>query len=97
MWISLPKAGATLVGYPFLEPTDITTCLMTDGSQTVTLEEAMANGWFDGMAQGWDSTIQSYVPVGVFPWYSHQLDPFHGYWITTYQDNLALIIPAPAS
>lgn len=94
MWISLPAAGAALFGNPFNDQITFANCLMTDGTQTVSLDQARNLGWFDGTCTGFDAVGQGYVPVGIDPWYAQTLDPGQAYWITTNQDNLALIIPA---
>lgn len=94
MWISLPAAGLALFGNPFNDSIDWISCLMTDGTQTVSVEQAANLGWFDGSCIEWSAQDQGYTTVGTMPWYKQTIDPGHAYWITTAQDNLALIVPA---
>ena len=94
MWISLPSPDFTMFGHPFNHPVPLANCLVTDGTQTVSFAQAAANGWVDGWVWGWDAEGQGWIQVTPndpdFP----NLEPFHGYQIQTYVENLALIIPA---
>ena len=94
MWISLPKAGLTLIGHPFNHNVVFANCLMTDGTQTITMDAARTAGWTDALIFGWDGVGQSYMNIGIDPWWLPDLEAYRGYWMTTFQDNLALIIPA---
>jgi len=96
MWISLPQSGggdggATLFGTPFNHKVLLANCLVTDGTQTVSFLQAATNGWVDAWVWGYDNEFQGWVnvstPNGV-------LEPFKGYSITSYVDNLALIVQA---
>jgi hypothetical protein len=94
MWVSLPKAGLTLFGHPFNHVVTFANCFMTDGTQTLTMDQARTAGWTDALIFAWDGPGQSYINVGIDPWWYPDLEPYRGYWMTTFQDNLALIIPA---
>jgi len=96
MWISLPVDGATMFGNPFNNQVNWADCLITDGTQTVSLETAVGLGWIDGSCTEYDAPTQGYVTVGLLPWYKQTLDPGHAYWLATFKPNLALIIPASA-
>jgi len=48
------------------------------------------------MGYWWDSSNQSLCDLGLPEDYvnDNTLQPWHGYWVQYYADNLALIIPA---
>ncbi len=94
-WISLPKAGWTLVGYPNMTPTTTAyeNLLVTNGIETKSMADAVAAGWIDGVCLAWING--AYDSVGLpdqFPSYE-ELQQGKGYWFKTNIDNLALIIP----
>lgn len=94
MWISLPIAGFTMFGHPFNHSVPIANCLVTDGTQTVSFATAATIGWIDGFVWGWDAAGQGFIQVLPEDFDYPDLEPFHGYQIQSYVDNLALIIPA---
>jgi hypothetical protein len=98
MWISLPVAGTTQIGFPFASPVQVANCMFTDGTQTISWDAAANLGWFDGFAWGFTNGF-GYIQIGTDPdsYNSTQFDPYNGYLINTSMDNLAIIIPAPAS
>ncbi|BCW99012.1 MAG: hypothetical protein KatS3mg024_1839 [Armatimonadota bacterium] len=96
-WISLPKAGWTIVGYPNMTPTSkaYEALLVTNGIETKSMADAVAAGWVQDFALVWDSASSSYKSVGLpdsFPDLEN-LEINKGYWFFTLVDNLALIIP----
>ena len=95
--ISIPKTGWSLIGQPFTNATLWTDVMVTDGTQTLTLQGAINAGWIGRIAFTWDtaSGIWGYVGTGARgSRFDDSLRPWHAYWITTYRDNLAIIIPA---
>ncbi len=97
MWISLPKAGNTLIGNPFYESIVWANCLMTDGNVTITVTQAKGApyNWTTGIAKGWNTSTNGYYDVRVESYAPNQeLLKSQGYWIKTNVNNLALIIPA---
>lgn len=107
MWISLPGSGAGtgdwhLIGHPFAHSTAVddgsgngTNISFTDGTDVKTWGEAVSLGWVgaelfgDDPSAGGVFTVQ-YDGLG----YSDSLEAGKSYWINTYVDNLAMIIPA---
>jgi len=102
MWISLPgQPGAPIsehwIGHPFLETVEWVDIQVTDGTQTISVQDAVANGWLEGYWQYLDAPTQSgYAvdPDGILG--DTFLSPWHMYKVLTYKNNIALIIPAPA-
>jgi hypothetical protein len=108
MWISLPgnqfdgkdKGGWHMIGHPFNH--DVTSdkgsgtgdnLFFTDGTTLKTWGEAVDAGWVDGTLSGWDSGTSftiTYDGLGD----RMDLQAAHAYWLLTYRDNLAMIIPA---
>jgi hypothetical protein len=96
-WISLPKAGWTLVGYPNMTPTSkaYEALLVTNGIETKSMAAAVAAGWIADSALGWNPSLRRYETVGLpdaFPDLEN-LQINKAYWFQTLVDNLALIIP----
>lgn len=94
MWISLPSTGFTMFGHPFNHSVKLADCDITDGTQTISFTEAVGRGWIDSGCWGWDAVDQGYFRVRPNDRLHPLLEPFHGYQIESYRDNLALIIPA---
>ena len=95
--IALPVKGWTLIGYPFLTATLWDHCLVTDGSRTLSLNDAVAAGWIGRIAFTWDSASGNFGYVGTGARgsrFDDSLRPWKAYWLATYQNGLALIIPA---
>lgn len=113
MWISLPCAGWTLIGYPYSYPAPDSepgepffvgdaypweSVSVTDGTVTKTLYEASQRGarWISSNAYWFDSMTQGALDIGLpedFPM-SDSMVAWHGYWVKSYKDNLALIMEA---
>lgn len=114
MWISLPKAGWTLIGYPHSYPSpdpypgppyyvgtpyywaDVK---VTDGIETKSLRDASQYGanWLSSVALWYDNTSGREVTLGLPDDNPDEqsLIGWHGYWVRTYKDDLALIFEAP--
>jgi len=98
--ISIPKSGWCLMSHPFTSPIPWLDLMVTNGAQTLTLQQGAAAGWIGRIAFTWDSRIGNFGYVGTGARgsrFDDSMRPWRAYWVTTYQDNLALIIPAPAS
>ena len=100
-WVSLPKLGATRIGDPFNAPIDWASVQVNDGTRVSSLRDAAKNvtpGRINSVAQSFDSAAQKTRTLGLpedTP-DSTQLQPWLGYWVYSLQDQLALIVPAPA-
>ncbi|MHB9036462.1 MAG: hypothetical protein ACYC64_07325 [Armatimonadota bacterium] len=99
MWISLPRAGWNLIGWPYNTPATIdqdtgAPLMFTDGIDMVSWADAVnVKGWLSGDSmqyyQGsWNFTGFNYG-------YEDQLVPGKGYYINTTVPNLAMVITAP--
>lgn len=96
MWISLPKAGLSLIGTPFNNSVLLADVQVTNGTQTISWDQAVNLQWVDSTIVGYNAVLRGYYDVGTddILFDIVTLDPFHGYWVKSFQDNLALIIPA---
>jgi len=100
------NGGWNLIGHPFNHDTAISATsdeygnplgdniFVTDGKELKTLAQANDDGWLDGAFQYWDGSTQSMLSTGYFFNDDDHLRAKHGYWVRTYKDNLAMIIPA---
>ncbi|MDI6829363.1 MAG: hypothetical protein QME62_12850 [Armatimonadota bacterium] len=107
MWISLPGkqndnigGGWTLIGTPYDVNYPWENVKVTDGTQTITVKEAcnLPDPWLAQMHFYFNAEYQSLETLSYpeqFP-NSTELVPWHGYWINSLKDNLALILEAPA-
>jgi len=97
IWISLPKAGRNLIGNPFSYEYTWGDAKVTDGNETISLEQARDRGWLNSVALWWDASAGSSRDVGLTDdWcYTDVLYPWHGYWVTSNIDKIALILEAP--
>jgi len=101
IWIGLPKRGWTLIGNPFNSSFTWQNAKVTDGNTTKTLQEACqypgSANWVQSIVYGWNANSQGMYDVGLpddFPT-SEELEAWHGYWVKSYQDKLALILESP--
>ena len=102
IWISLPHMGATLIGDPFDFAVDWSTVWVNDGTRMLSLTEAtktITPTWINSTAKYLDSVTHKYKHLGlpVDKPDSTQLLPWFGYFVTSQQDNLALVVPVHAS
>lgn len=98
-WISLPRTGWNLIGYPNSNPASATyeSLKVTNGIETLDIAAAAApaKAWVSASAYWWDNAAGSMKSVGIpdeFP-DKESLEKNEGYWFYTNQDNLALIVP----
>ena len=96
MWISLPKTGWTIIGCPFSYNVDWNAVEITDGTATVPLSTARNNSWLYTICYWWDSQAGGLQQIGLDDdWVGDStMRPWHGYWIQSLKDNLALIVEA---
>jgi len=89
---SLPKAGWNIIGCPFPTEHKWADMRITNGTTTVSLEQARDNGWLNSVGIWWDSEYQSSRDVGLPDDYcfTDYLQPWHGHWLRTFVDNLTL-------
>jgi len=100
MWISLPgqtgsNGGYHWVGFPFNHPIPWVNVKVTDGTQTLPVQDAVAAGWLLDFWAYMDGPSQSTFnvdPDGIMG--ADVLEPGRMYQVVTYRSNLALIIPA---
>lgn len=99
IWISLPKAGKNLIGNPFSFDYLWANAKVTDGNETVSLATAAAapRSWINTVAIWWDAPAGSSRDVGLPDDYAYTdyLHPWHGYWVTSNIDKIALILESP--
>lgn len=95
-WISLPRKGWTLMGYPNNTPAsvDFANLLVTNGIETKTIDDAINAGWVSNYAFTWDNGVRSLLSVGSDGLTDlASLEKGKGYWFQSLVDNLALIVP----
>ncbi len=95
-WISLPRTGMTLIGNPHSYSVKWESIEVTDGTKTVSMSDACRKElWIDPLVYGFDSSRQRIVVVGMADDYpdSEFLEPWHGYWVKSLKNNIALIVP----
>lgn len=94
VWVSLPKAGWALIGNPFNRDFNWPDAKVVDGNVTISLQEAAkTEGWLNSLGYWWDNSAQGLCDIGIsddFPWTETMLS-WHGYWIETFVDKIALI------
>lgn len=101
-WLSLPKTGLTLLGYPFDFPLNWFDVQVTDGFKTVSITEAARKenpAWINSVATFYDSTRRETLRVGLIDDNPDTvvLLPWYGYFVTSKRDDLALLLPARRS
>lgn len=105
MWIALPglqydgsnAGGMHWIGHPFIHTVSIQSCVVTDGSVLLSIQEAVDRGWLDGLWATRDNQAQASRTAGLALLSPDDtfLRATGMYQITTHRDNLALIVPAP--
>jgi len=99
MWISLPgqtgmNGGQHFIGHPFDHAVPFVNVLVTDGTRTIPVMNAIAEGWLEGYWPYLDGPTQSVLQVDPDEIVgSPYLEPGHMYVVNTMKANLALIIP----
>lgn len=89
--------GFTLIGLPFQDKQLLANLSITDGNHVVSMADAIAMNWVDNTLWWWDSANQQQKTVKISGGDDTYLWPWRGYWIRTFRDKLALIIPASSS
>ena len=95
--ISIPKKGWSLIAQPLATVTIWNNLQVTDGTETKSLQDAITAGWIGRIAFTWDAASGDWGYVGTGARgsrFDDSLRPWHAYWITTYRDDLAVIIPS---
>ena len=88
-WAEVPLGeGWCLVGHPREAPVDLASCLVSDGTTFLPLQDAGAAGWLQAALFGYDG---AYVEL---PRDQTMLLPWCGYWVLTYRPGLSLFVPA---
>lgn len=94
VWVSLPKAGWSLIGNPFNSEFTWENAKVVDGNVTISLQQAAkTEGWLNSLGYWWDSSTQGLNEIGIpddFPQYE-TMQPWHGYWVESFVDKIALI------
>ncbi|MBP6963896.1 MAG: PQQ-binding-like beta-propeller repeat protein [Armatimonadetes bacterium] len=96
-----PSGAWTIIGYPFLTAQGWGNCEVFNPNaaepQTRSLAEARDAGWVSSTLYGWDTYTQGLYEIGLDDDWAvyNELEPWHGYWMVTYADDLRLIIPPP--
>jgi len=89
--IKLNAKGWHALGNPFILPVDVINLRVND----LAFEQAVANGLVEGILYRWNTDAQnsdSYEELTS----SSQLQPWDGFWLKTNQNDITLIMPAPA-
>ncbi len=95
-WISLPSVGWTLIGQPFNYSTPWANVKVHNGKSVLSMHDATRlEGWMNSVGYWWDSATQGLCDLGLEEDFAYHttLQPWHGYWVESYVDNLSLIIP----
>ncbi len=92
---SLPYAGWALIGCPFEKEVNWADVMVTRGTSMVPLRTASqyGNNWMSSIGFWWNNVEQSQYDIGLpedWPSGGTTLVPWHGYWISTFQDGLTL-------
>lgn len=100
MWISLPglsggdNGGMHWVGHPFDHDVLWTDVQVTDGTQTVSVQDAIGLGWLEGGWTYWDAVNQGPMTIDPDDEFGQYMHPGMMYLVPTLANNIALIIPA---
>ncbi len=95
-WTGICSPGWMIIGHPKDHNVYLDEVKVHDGGAVYSMYDAiMSNLWIDCTGFWWDNSTQSLTDVGIPDCWcsSDTLLPWHGYWIQTYQGDLALITP----
>ncbi len=97
IWLSLPRQGYTVVGHPFDAPVPWETVKVVDGLQALnmfTAARVQSPPWLDSRATYFDNLSQTSRTMGL-PTDNPDsvlMEPWLGYRVETFRDQLALIV-----
>jgi hypothetical protein len=97
VWVSLPKAGWSLIGNPYSYDYPWENVKVTDGNVTVSMQTAAkTNNWLQSVAFWWNAAEQSQYELGITEdWSNTTMMPVkHGIWVLSWVDKIALIMEA---
>jgi hypothetical protein len=101
MWIGLPvgipgTGGMNWIGQPFNHATSFNSLLVTNGYETIGINEAVQRNWIDGLWSTMNNETKQINTVGLSTLNSDDayLRPGKMYKFHTYLNNTALIVPA---
>ena len=87
--------GWNLIGHPFPQPVLLSTCQVTNGTTTVSFDNAVAAAWIMGALYYWEPAGGYRVLRSAGFGHDDSLRPWRGYWIRTNTPELRLIVPRP--
>ncbi len=96
-----PVGAMTAIGYPFqvAQPVENLKVYNPNAAEPKlrSFAEACSAGWISGILYGWDAPTRSMFTASTEEDWPDRtyLEPWHGYWLTSYVNELELIIPAP--
>jgi len=96
-----PRNGKTIIGYPFVTVQQLSHCKVYNPNaahqKTLPFGAAAAAGWISGSLESWDPVTQkaTVVGIGIGKRDTNKLEPWHAYIVTSYVNELELIIPLP--
>jgi len=99
--VSLPVRGWTLIGHPYDRPVALSQCTVRDTRTgvEVSLDDAAQLEWLSPPFYTFDDREIAYVSV--WPdrdlYQDDALRPWCGYWVDVKRNDLALVVPQPAS
>ena len=86
--------GWSTIGCPQDAPVLLADCLVSDGEEEKTVEQAAAAGWLQDVIYYYE-TGSGYRSLRTSGGDDDHLRPWYGYWALTFRPGLELIIPAP--
>jgi len=91
-WDGLLAEGWNVFGHPFNGGVLWSTCEISDGETTLSIDDACSAGWIQSKAFYYEGQYKSLCTSGGDDQY---LRPWNAYWFLTYESGLSLIIPDP--
>jgi hypothetical protein len=93
--IPISLSGWAIIGCPYMSDRWWADTTVTHDGTTTSMETAAkTNGWLDSVGWWWDNSSQGLRTVGLpddFPT-TEYLDPWRGYWIQTFHDDVTLTL-----
>jgi len=84
------STGWNVIGHPCVDDALWANCLIDDGDAQLSVEDAAAAGWIQGVLFYFDPVSSRYNTV---PGYDDSLHPWYGYWVLANVAGLTLIVP----